>query len=310
MATQTWRQPNSALQSPRWDATMRALATRDARTESAVWTDFLDSAREVQAELQDWEALLEQQFGELAFFQAELERQAEATDALQAQLAEGQRQLDEERAATGRLTHQLDQQDARLTEALAALAHLTAETRTEREAAGQREDALRKEFENRELAWKTERDELRAQLAAAVCTLPPPAAAAPVFDDDARRQLAELQEERAVLEAELTLMRSRAADLQEQAAEHKRQLAERQSELTAELKQLREALIAKPWDNAPGVPVAGPPAESSLAITQPPPPVVSAAPGEKEKAADPLVNSVMAQFARLQKDVAQRRKQK
>jgi DNA repair exonuclease SbcCD ATPase subunit len=176
---------------------------------------------------------------------------------------------------------------------------------------------LRKEFEERESAWKAERDELRTQLAAAVCTLPPTAAAAPVLDDDARRQLAELQEERAVLEAELTLMRSRAADLQEQAAEHKRQLAERQNELTAELKQLREALAAKPWENAPAICGAGaaavaPPAESSLTITQPPPapPAMSAASAEKEKPADPLVNSVMAQFARLQKDVAQRRKQK
>jgi DNA repair exonuclease SbcCD ATPase subunit len=297
---------------------MRALATRNAGVESVVWTDFLEGAREMQAELQDWEALLEQQFGELEFFQAELERQAEATDALQAQLAAGQRQLAEERAATGRLTHQLDQHDARLTAALAALTQLTAEARAEREAAGQRADALRKEFEERESAWKAERDELRTQLAAAVCTLPPTAAAAPVFDDDASRQLAELQEERAVLEAELTLMRSRAADLQEQAAEHKRQLAERQNELTAELKQLREALAAKPWENAPAISGAGaaaaaPPAESSLTITQPPPPAppaMSAASAEKEKPADPLVNSVMAQFARLQKDVAQRRKQK
>lgn len=359
---------------------MRALAKLDAATDSPAWSDFLDGAREVQAELQDWEQLLERQFGELEFFQAELERQAEATEAMQAQLAERQRQLEEERAATARLTHQLDQQDARLSDALAALAKLAADLKDERKAAGdqdeklraefaaresawlaerkeletqiaaasalaaaepaaslelgdelklqlaeliatelaaqrtaaqEREEALRAEFETREAAWRAERDDLRAQLAAAECTLPPTAAAAPVIDEKLQQQLTELQEERSVLEAELTLMRSRAADLQEQAAEHKRQLAERQNELTAELKQLRETLAAKPWASA--APVVAAPSEASLAATQPPPatlPAAPATPAEKEKAPDPLVNSVMAQFARLQKDVAQRRKQK
>jgi chromosome segregation ATPase len=288
---------------------MRALAEDNATNVPTAWGDFLTSAREVQAELQGWEQLLEHQFGELEFLQAELERQAEATEAMQQQLAERHRQLEEERTATGRLTHKLDQQDARLTEALTNLAQLALDLKTEREAAGLREQALLAEHGARESAWQAERDELRAQLAAAVNTLPPVAAAVPAIDAQTKQELAVLLEERTVLDAELTVVRSRAAELQEVVNEQKRLLAERQEELTVELKQLRELLADRPWDTLEHGAISSPPHEESSTPSQPTP-VTDTHTAPPEKVPDPLVDSVMAQFARLQKDVAQRRKQK
>jgi SMC interacting uncharacterized protein involved in chromosome segregation len=110
-------------------------------------------------------------------------------------------------------------------------------------------------------------------------------------------QLTALEREREALEVELELVRSRAAELNETVVEQQREIAEQKSELSTELQQLRR-LVEKQADliadrATPSEGEAARPAEPAPEVTQP---------------NDPVVNSVMAQFAKLQKDVAQRRR--
>jgi chromosome segregation ATPase len=116
---------------------------------------------------------------------------------------------------------------------------------------------------------------------------------------DAPRKLAVLERERSELEAELELVRARATELQEVVNQQRRELAEQKTEITNELRLLREA--AAQWPHA--TEAFEHREESDL--------VAATTSGESMGAVpDPVVSSVMAQFARLQKDVAQRRKKK
>lgn len=118
-------------------------------------------------------------------------------------------------------------------------------------------------------------------------------------DDVNALALTALEQEREALESELELVRSHAAELNETVAQQQREIAAQKNELSSELQQLRK-LVEKQADLIADrvvvaretVPPAGP---AQTAATQP---------------ADPVVNSVMAQFAKLQKDVAQRRRRK
>jgi len=116
---------------------------------------------------------------------------------------------------------------------------------------------------------------------------------------DAPRKLAILERERGELENELELVRARATELQEVVNQQRRELAEQKTEITNELRQLRE--MAAHWPHA--TEQYDPHEEPEL--------VAATTSGESMGAVpDPVVSSVMAQFARLQKDVAQRRKKK
>ncbi len=116
---------------------------------------------------------------------------------------------------------------------------------------------------------------------------------------DAPRRLAILERERSELEAELELVRARATELQEVVNQQRRELAEQKTEITNELRLLREA--AAQWPHA----------TEAFPHHEEPDLVAATTSGESMGAVpDPVVSSVMAQFARLQKDVAQRRKKK
>ena len=113
-------------------------------------------------------------------------------------------------------------------------------------------------------------------------------------------RIAAVERERVELESELELVRTRATELQEVVNQQRRELVEQRADITTELRLLRElveqrreraAETYEPEDDDALV-AAGSRADSG-----------SSAP-------DPVVSSVMAQFARLQKDVAQRRKKK
>jgi SMC interacting uncharacterized protein involved in chromosome segregation len=126
---------------------------------------------------------------------------------------------------------------------------------------------------------------------------------------EATERFSVLTQERAELEAELELVRTRALELQETVAQQKRELSGQRDELQAELKLLRQ-LIEQQSDLMAS---AERPDATNLTLTRTGPPVSlprpAARPAEEECAtpADPVVSSVMAQFARLQKDVSQRR---
>jgi len=146
-------------------------------------------------------------------------------------------------------------------------------------------------------------EELRAEAAA------PPAADS--SQDELRRQVqqlekerAELHEERTVLEAELDSVRSRAAELAENLAQQQRQMAEDRAQWTEELKYLRrlvERLAQQNTDRETIPAVAHTTVENRSPAGRP----ESVAAGVN---GDPVLDSVVAQFAMLQKDLAQRRK--
>lgn len=129
----------------------------------------------------------------------------------------------------------------------------------------------------------------------------------------------EVLRERDRLESELELVRTRACELQEVVAEQQDQLAQQQDDVSDELRQLKSVIESQlsslqrksqPFERyTPQTPPQQQPVEAN--VTQP----QSASSQQQSDAAevppsDPVVNSVMAQFARLQKDVAQRRKKK
>ncbi len=136
--------------------------------------------------------------------------------------------------------------------------------------------------------------------------------AAPGSPEASERFLA-MEKERAELEAELELVRTRAQELQETVAQQKRELADSRDELQAEMKLLRQLVEQQSDLMAAGggeerrdaMTMTHPNTRTGPAITlvRPQPAHVDEAPS----GADPVVSSVMAQFARLQKDVAQRR---
>lgn len=126
-------------------------------------------------------------------------------------------------------------------------------------------------------------------------------------------QLREMERERLELESELDLVRARSAELQETVLQQKRELAEQRTDLSEELRELRRLAEAQSELLAQREYSAAAPREEQrpsristpLAPTLPPATV-----SEDSPPADPVVSSVMAQFAKLQKDVAQRRKKK
>jgi chromosome segregation ATPase len=122
-----------------------------------------------------------------------------------------------------------------------------------------------------------------------------------------------MEKERVELEAELELVRTRAQELQETVAQQKRELVDSRDELQAEMKLLRQLVEQQSDLMAAGggderresITLTHPNSRTGPAVTlvRPSPAHVDEAPA----GADPVVSSVMAQFARLQKDVAQRR---
>lgn len=141
--------------------------------------------------------------------------------------------------------------------------------------------------------------ETRDELAALRSELSACLAASPSTATEARSAW---ERERGALETELELVRARAAELYESLSRQERGLGELRNELGGDIKQLRrllesqaELLSTRPAD-APRREPAAPPAASDES---------SAA-----EQSDPVLSSVMAQFARLQQDVAERRKKK
>ncbi|MGI8980049.1 MAG: hypothetical protein ACR2FY_12570 [Pirellulaceae bacterium] len=125
-------------------------------------------------------------------------------------------------------------------------------------------------------------------------------------------QLESLKHERQELESELELVRARSAELQETVSRQKRELAAQRLEVSEELKELRTLIAdqgalfaqhepASAFESADYQELAAEQRSSSPARVHEEP---------SAKPQDPVVNSVMAQFARLQRDIAQRRKKK
>lgn len=114
-------------------------------------------------------------------------------------------------------------------------------------------------------------------------------------------QLVELQQERARLEAELEMVRNRAAEMSETLVQQKREIVQERAQWSEELKRMRHLLEAHH-------------AAASVApreVASPVAPAAESRPTSKPNGveSDPVLDSVMAQFEILQKDLARRRKQ-
>ncbi len=103
---------------------------------------------------------------------------------------------------------------------------------------------------------------------------------------------------------ELAHERSRSTELAELVAEQRREVAQYQQENKLELQQLRE-LVERQAELLRDAPPTRP-REIAAVETAPEPDVVHAS----QEVRDPVVSSVVAQFAKLQHDMAQRRKTK
>jgi len=114
------------------------------------------------------------------------------------------------------------------------------------------------------------------------------------------QERAELSQERAVLETELESVRNRAAELSEGIAQERHQMSNERTEWTAELKRMRRMLetFAQRQIELAEAGVGGQ-ASASAGTDQS---------ESSETAKDPVLDSVMAQFEMLQKDLAKRRK--
>ncbi len=148
-------------------------------------------------------------------------------------------------------------------------------------------------------------DELREQreaLEASRAKLPLGGSVGESSDAALREQLQSLEQERTLLERELDSVRARAAELAESLSHQQRQMAEDRAQWGEELKSLRrlvERLVLQTPERET-VSVAG-----TATLT----PAVPNAPAEAAgSGVDPVLDSVMAQFTMLQKDLTQRRK--
>lgn len=116
------------------------------------------------------------------------------------------------------------------------------------------------------------------------------------------QERAALAQERTLLEAELDAVRSRSAELAESLGQHQRQMAEDRARWADELKSLRR-LVERLAEQTPERETVSVAAATTLSA-----PPANARREASEAGADPVLDSVMAQFAMLQKDLSKRRK--
>jgi DNA repair exonuclease SbcCD ATPase subunit len=260
----------------------------------ANWQPIGEIVAGFRNECSEFEHLVQSLFDQLDQLRSELDRKAQEIE------RERQRVM-EQRKETSRIAHQFEHQEAKLSEALNEIEELKNLVSRTGQDSSQR-DAL-----VRDLA--TARKELadaRAELARG--------GGGGSGGEDGER-VAALERERAALEAELELVRGRASELYESLAQERKSATEHRSETTTELKQLRrivekqaELLSERP------APAHAPPSERRLPARESHPTCeigsddVDDETLESVPSSDPVISSVMAQFAKLQKEVAERRK--
>lgn len=295
-----------------------------ATATSAVWQPIGETVAEFRSECGEFEHGIESLFDQLDHLRSELDRKMREVERERHRLAERERQLSDQRKETSRIAHQFEHQEAKLSETLAELDELKNLVRRAVEDSSERESQAGSQLEKQFESLQRERQALQRQLAEAQSEITKQsalardlAAARQEINDlrssissseggavrlpEDQERVSELEQERAALEAELELVRGRAAELHEAVAQERRALAEHRAETNNELKQLRRLVEkqAELLNERVVVPAAPSSREVSVADVAEEPP---------QPASDPVINSVMAQFAKLQKEVAERRK--
>lgn len=262
-----------------------ALRQRVAELESCCTSleSDLDEKRRESSALADYTARLSELEQELAAARSELDGTRQELQ------AERQRQIAAGDDTTQELREQiavLESERAELSEELEAARSQTARLAS---AAMELADARAELADSRELRLH-ERETVLAG-----------AGHAGVVDE----QLQLLQQERAALEAELEIVRNRAAELAETAADERRRGAEERAEWSGELKQLRRALEKQAQLLLRYQEVAS--ASPAQLVEAPASRSANGSNSYAPFASDPVLDSVMAQFEMLQKDLVKRR---
>ena len=117
------------------------------------------------------------------------------------------------------------------------------------------------------------------------------------------KELAGLEQERAMLERELETVRSRAAELSEIQAQQGRQMSEERERWSDELKRMRRLLETMAERQ-----LVQSAAEARAAKTAAPMPAGGQQAAPNDDRGDPVLDSVITQFEMLQRDLARRRK--
>lgn len=258
---------------------------------------------------------------------ARLTRRQDLINQREAELNERQQQLSARQSENEVLRELLQQQEARLESVTAELQRIYQELSEQRaglstgDSDGQLQAAMVKLEEQRddlrerldvcreELAKRADSTELLATTQAELA-----AARSEILQlqqklqerSDADHTDSDAEQERVALETELEMVRRRAAELSESLAEQKDQMKQQQAVWSSELKILRQLVeaqsavaSARPVEETAGKETA---ASESARVTQAVP--------KSNDGENPVVDSIMEQFAKLQKDVAQRRKRK
>jgi hypothetical protein len=258
----------------------------------ANWQPIGEIVAGFRNECSEFEHLVQSLFDQLDQLRVELERKSQEVE------RERQR-VSEQRKETSRIAHQFEHQEAKLSEALNEIEEL----KNLVSRAGQ--DSAQRDALVRDLA--TARKELadaRAEIARGGGS----------GGGEEGERVTELERERAALEAELELVRGRASELYELLAQERKAATEHRNESATELKQLRRIVEkqAELLSERPAEP-AHPPARSAPVRESHPTREIGGDDLDDETlestpSSDPVISSVMAQFAKLQKEVAERRK--
>lgn len=229
----------------------------------------------------------------IAGLRAELAHAQNARDALQAQLQEQQRTLDEARAASAVAGGDSEISVEQYTELQRQLEHVQQELAVSRSQVAQLAGVTMDLAEARaELARS--RDEALKLAEARVGSGTP--------DSELQRRCDQAELERRNLEIELESLRQRAAELTESLCEQKRVSSEERAEWSGEIRQLRRSLERQSEilsERTTAEPAPSRPARLEKQSVQ--------KSSETKNGDDPVVGSVMAQFATLQKERSRRR---
>jgi chromosome segregation ATPase len=302
----------TALERQREELTRELSAAQDQLARLAETTEQLARSRGELAESERRRMAVEE---ELTGAQRQISRLADAA----AELAAARAALAEARVE---LSRRPQREDAEAEAAVAAISQQLSEVQRERAILDQSLTAAREQI-GRLVDTTAELAAVRGELADARSQLLA-RNASHADGAELERQLAERDRERELLETELETVRRRVVEMAESAAAEKRQFAAERAEWSDEIKQLRKSIERQL--PAPGTPPIHGPASAheaspmhrgaSMHVPVPPPvaPPGSPAIPPRPLAAvavvaegDPLLDSVVAQFDLLQKDMARRR---
>lgn len=269
----------------------------------ATWLPIQETAAEFRQECGALEQFVEKLLFDLDLLRLQIEHKADELELAQQQLVDRTREFEQQRDLSNNLGEQLQRQETQLKQAITELQQVRQQLEQQSCQRSAQESQTGEGVVEHRPQWLSEMDDYRAQLSEVQSELSSALQRVAEYGTPAQPSAesegsAEWLQERAGLESELEMVRSRAAELQDTVDAQRQELAEARTEVSNELKLLRRLVEQQSELLERG-------AGSSVAAA------VEAEVSASEAAGDdPVMNSVAAQFARLQKDMAQRRKKK